>query len=81
MSVQIAIEDQLALSGKWPYGFLDIEYNRMHLLRRILVPPIQVLSTEGAPVVAINDTIHINHGYNLKNKMFAKYASFWCGAA
>jgi len=78
MTMQINIKNQLSLSSKWPYSFLNIKNNWVHLLRRVLVPPIQVLSTKGASVVAVNNTIDINHRNNLKYKMLAECTSFKC---
>lgn len=44
----------------------------MHLLGRVLVSTIKVLSAQGAPIVAIDDSIHVDHWYYLKDEMLSQ---------
>ena len=76
--MQIAVQNELALSGEWSDEFLDMEDDRVHLLRRIFVPTVQILPTQTAPIVSIDYSVDIDHWKKLENKIFTKCARLRC---
>lgn len=75
--MQVAVKYAFPLFGKLPYKLLDIENNRVDLLRRILVPTVEVLATERAAVVAVDDAVHVDHWYDLEDEVLAEDARFY----
>ena len=61
VSMEITIENALALLRELSNQLFDIENDWMHLFIGIFVPTIKVLTTQTAPIVSIDDTIHIDH--------------------
>jgi hypothetical protein len=45
-------------------------------LIRIQILPIQIKSCKIAPVVSIDDSVNIQHRYNVENEIFSKYFGF-----
>jgi|MDSY01.1.fsa_nt_gb hypothetical protein len=72
MTVQIAVQCQIALFTKLSYEFLYSKYDWMDDTTWRFPPPVEILPRQGASVVSIDDTIRVKNGHYLKYKMVSQ---------
>ena len=53
-----------------------VKYGRVQKSIWLLPLPVQITAEEGAAIVAIDDTIWIEHGYNSEDEVFPQNGSF-----
>jgi len=78
--VQIATEHHFSLLVELSYHPLHVPILRVQVLRRCLPAPIQVLSSERAPIVSVDDTVRIEHGNDFEDEVFAQGLRLGCVA-
>ena len=70
--VEVAEKEHLVVLVAHLEKFLGVVYRRVKKLTRVGPPPIQICANEVAPVVSIDDSIGVEHGYYLENECFAE---------
>ena len=72
MTVQIAVQCQIALFTKLSYEFLYSKYDWMDDTTWRFPPPVEILPRQGASVVSIDDTIRVKNGHYLKYEVVSQ---------
>ena len=72
VTVQVAVENHFSLLAKWPDCLFNMEDYRVYLLGRVLVPSVQILSTQRTTIVTIDDAINVYHWDYFENEMLTQ---------
>ena len=70
--MQVTDECDFALPVEVANHALDVPIDWVQSLRRYLPPSVQILPSKRAPVVAIDDSIWIQHWHDLKHEILSK---------
>lgn len=73
MAVKVQIQHARVLVMEFINKLFNCCDFREDLGVRVFVSSVQIEPTETAPVVAINNTVHIDHGHNQENKVLSQY--------
>ena len=73
--MQVTIEDDLSLLIKSSNQPLNSKVNGMKSLRCIFPATIQVLATQRASVISIDDAVWVQHWYNFEDEFLSEDSS------
>jgi hypothetical protein len=78
VSMQVTVEYDIALLFKCPYQSFNSKVFWMKSLQSVLPAAIKVLTCQRTSVVAVNDSIRIEHRDDFKNKAVSEDNCLWC---
>jgi uncharacterized protein (DUF697 family) len=76
------VEEEVELLIQWLIHqllteLLSVEYTRVQNFRRVVPFSVEVTGGQGAAVISINHTVHIEHRHKVKLEFLAKKLSYF----
>ena len=75
--MEVAVENNTPLIMQISYELLRVVNRRMEELVRCFPPSVEITARKRTSVVTIDDSIRIEHGYNLEDKLFSEHLCFF----
>lgn len=76
MTVKVAVKSQRSFLCELHYEIFSMVNSWMEDLTWVLPSPVEITTSQRAPVIAIDDTVWIKHWHNLKNKLVSQLMCF-----
>ena len=72
VAVQVAVQENASLVVQIPYQLLGVVDRRVQVLVWGLPTPVEVTACQRASVIAVYNSIGVEHGYNLEDVLLAQ---------